>query len=291
MDDGGAYTRALVGFVKAYLKAASLVIAEPGIGRIDKFIGDGIMATFGEYVVCSGKTKDEEKANKSLVAGLLGLYTSAMLHNAFEKLRDRLFDHPAVKRFLSEFNDSINIELGVGMNYGDVWFDFFGSSGSSEGSDSNFLGGYLEYTAVGDHVNAAQRLESLASKAASAVSLIARGPGREERTPNFIAPIVLSRTVFVRVRGALQPPPKSRGRSLEEHYRSAFALKGKGSVVEAYEVFPDEINGDNLILRLTELTSRKLANSVRKTWLSDKRGFDFDEAIANDLAAKCFPAS
>jgi class 3 adenylate cyclase len=266
-----------------------MVIAQPGVGRIDKFIGDGIMATFGEHIVCSPTHEGNSEANRALVSAMLGIYSSAMLHNAFEKLRKRLFDHAAVRTFLLDFNDMLDIELGIGLNYGEVWFDFFGSTESGGERISNFLGDYLEYTAIGDHVNAAQRLEALASKSVSSVSLIARGAGRDERSPNFIAPIVLSRTVFKRVTAALQAPSKSKGRTIEEEYRSAFSLKGKGSVVEAYEVFLDEINGDYLIRKLEKLTSKKLSQNVMKTWKSAGRTFEFEDQLADRLAEKYFP--
>jgi class 3 adenylate cyclase len=107
---GEQYPELLTGFLKCYLEAAALVIAEPGIGRIDKFIGDGIMATFGEHVVAS---RDRE-----CVACLLALYSSCVLIDAFDKLRTLLQEHPAYLSFQRQYNDVIDIRLGTGINFG-----------------------------------------------------------------------------------------------------------------------------------------------------------------------------
>jgi class 3 adenylate cyclase len=282
MENGDAYSRALVGFLKAYLEAAAIAIAQPGIGRIDKFIGDGIMATFGEYVVCPD-------ADRPLLSCLLGLYAAAILQSAFEKLKARLFQHNAVRAFLSEYNDVLDIRLGVGINYGEVMFDYFGSSDLPDAPESNLIGGYTEYTAVGDHVNAAQRLEGLANKPIGAIGLLERGVGRERRSASFTAPIVMSRTVFRRSSGALARPA-SNTVPPEEEYRSSFTLKGKGSAVEAFEVHTYEINGDFIIWKMKDIDkSNRLYQSIGRTWRAEARSFEFDDAIIDQLARKYLP--
>jgi class 3 adenylate cyclase len=277
-QDGQKYPQLLIGFIKAYLEAASLIIAEPGIGRIDKFIGDGIMATFGEYVVAP---KDRDSA-----ACLLGLYSASMLLDAFAKLHALFLKHPAFTEFLRQYNDVVSLRLGVGINFGEVVFDYFGSA-AEIGSHSNLLGGYGEYTAVGDNVNAAQRLEGLASKPVAQVALLERGREREERSRVLIAPIVLSRTAFLRIPEALRPLGRDDDQSWEDSYRSSFALKGKGSVTQAYELFEDEINGDALIRRLRELVGTRLSDKVASCWKATR--FQFDEADAKRLASRYFP--
>jgi hypothetical protein len=148
------------------------------------------------------------------------------------------------------------------------------------------IGGYSEYTAVGDNVNAAQRLEGLASKPVTHVSLLERGNERGKQDPNCIAPIVMSRTAFLRSTDALQPLGEGDGR-WEERFRSSFSLKGKGSAVEAYEIFPREINGDSIITRIGDLGASKLSGKVRAFW-KDKK-FVFDDALAGELAKRHFP--
>lgn len=59
-------TSPMVGLVKAYLATASEIIAQSGIGRIDKFIGDGIMATFGEHLICKDSNGYSGEENRSV---------------------------------------------------------------------------------------------------------------------------------------------------------------------------------------------------------------------------------
>ena len=272
------YPELLIGFVKAYLRAASMIIAEPGIGRIDKFLGDGIMATFGEYVVASQEP--------DVVACLLALYSAVLLLDAFNTLHRCLLDHPAFKGFRMQYNDVVNLRLGVGLNFGEVVFDYFGSPSGAASPESNLIGGYSEYTAVGDNVNVAQRLEGLASKPITQVSLLERAKERGDLSPNFVAPIVMGRTAFLRATDALQPIDV-RDLPWEERYRSSFALRGKGSAVEAYEVFDTEINGSSLILKLQALVGKKLSEKIAASWRNGR--FGFGENVARQLAERYFP--
>jgi hypothetical protein len=281
---GARYPALLIGFIKAYLGAASNIIAEPGIGRIDKFIGDGIMATFGEYVVSRAGAND-------VVACLLGLYSAVVLHDAFGKLLARLRRHPAFTTFLRQYNDVLSLRLGIGLGFGEVVLDYFGSASLHPAPASNLIGGYTEYTAVGDNVNAAQRLEGLASKPVSHVSVLERSPERERRSPNLVAPIVMSRTAFLRTTEAVGLADLTREEryTWEERYRSSFSLKGKGSAVEAYEVFENEINGDGMLMQLNDLAGPKLRDAVRRRWKN--RRFEFEDSTADELANRYFPTS
>jgi len=272
------YPELLVGLTKAYLEAASIIIAEPGIGRIDKFLGDGIMATFGDYVVGH---------EEGTVACLLAIYASVLLENAFRKLLVAFRGHSAFQGFLREYNDVVNLRLGIGINYGQVVFDYFGSMGYPSGV-SNLIGGYSEYTAVGDNVNAAQRLEGLAAKQVTQVALLERSDYRQHKSPNLIAPIVMSRTAFIRIADHALRPLGNLDSTWDEKYRSAFALKGKGSAVEAYEVFPDEVNGDRLIRRIASLGGKTLADKISPRWSTE--GFRFDDATVTELATRYFPS-
>lgn len=278
-ESGDAYSRLLVGFLKAYLEAASVAIVEPGIGRIDKFIGDGIMSTFGEHIVCSDEQRPE-------FACLLGLYASAILQSAFDRIKIRVFEHKEMKKFMYQHNDVLDMRLGVGINYGKVMFDYFGSSAVSSTPGSNLIGGYTEYTAIGDHVNTAQRLESLANKPIGAVGLLERGPGRAAACHNFTAPIVMSRTVFKRLQYFFMRPADG---DYEAAYRSSFTLKGMGSAVEAYEVKTEEINGDRIINSFRQLRNPRLSDSIEKTWDKERSRFGFDDAIVHRLITTYLP--
>jgi hypothetical protein len=82
-------------------------------------------------------------------------------------------------------------------------------------------------------------------------------------------------------------PLGSNNATWEERYRSAFALKGTGSAVEAYEVFPDEVNGDRLIRKVSDFAGRRLADKIAPRWTND--GFQFDDATVAALARRYFP--
>ncbi|OHD11564.1 MAG: hypothetical protein A2086_09155 [Spirochaetes bacterium GWD1_27_9] len=93
-------------------------------GTLDKFIGDGIMATFGT------PDTSEEDASNAVKAGL------------------------EMKRYLKEFNtkrikDGLEpIRQGIGIHYGEVIAGNIGSKNR------------IEYTVIGDSVNVASRIES-----------------------------------------------------------------------------------------------------------------------------------
>lgn len=279
----------LIGLVKSYLAAASQVIAYDGVGGIDKFIGDGIMATFGEYLSCGASEQRAAEENQSLVACLLATCSASVLVDAFDKLQAAFFRLPAVIRFMYEFNEWFDLRAGIGINFGEVSFDYFGTSTGGNGN-KGLIGGYLEFTAVGDNVNTAQRLESIAGKPVAAVGVIDRSPGRASRSPNYMAPIILSRTAFLRVQGALRVPFRTTGGSLAEEYQSAVALRGKGGLAEVYEVSPEELDGNYVLRTLSDLKLTRLEAAVRQYWDEDAKSFRFPEARAVELIQEyCCP--
>jgi len=117
------------GVLSEYLAAMTDILFAEG-GTIDKFIGDGIMAFFGDPFPQS------DHASRALRAGL------AMQAKAVE-LKTRW-----------EAEGSIPLEIRVGVNTGEVVVGNLGSPGR------------VEYTAIGAAVNLAQRMESGAPKGA-----------------------------------------------------------------------------------------------------------------------------
>lgn len=152
----------ITSFINKYCQHMSNVIRQ--YGRLDKFMGDGIMAIFGEYT-----------DNKSEMCGKALLCSQAILEE-FRKCKDdwlkkdnqsfNLYD------FMKEFNENIDIDLGIGLNVGEVYFDYFGAKDK------------MEYSAISDHVNFAQRLESNAAQ----VTDLESGRRRE--------PILVSQSFF-----------------------------------------------------------------------------------------------
>ena len=114
----------VVQFLRDYHSRMVNVIYEYG-GTIDKFIGDGIMVTFGTPV-----SKPDDCKRALLCA--LGMRTALLQFNNDLQIQDK----------------ENWIRQGIGIHYGDV------ISGNI-GSESR-----LEYTVIGDTVNLASRIES-----------------------------------------------------------------------------------------------------------------------------------
>ena len=103
---------------------ATVVVQRYG-GTVDKFTGDGLMAVFGAPIAL------EDHAFRACLAAL-GIQSEA------ERLAVKIQDR-----------DGVDLQLRVGLNSGQVIAGEIGS-------------GPLGYTAVGEHVGMAQRMESVA---------------------------------------------------------------------------------------------------------------------------------
>jgi len=115
----------IVNLLNQYFSTVSEIIFKHG-GTLDKYIGDGLMALFGAPYV--GEL-DAVKAVRAAVE---------------------------MQRTISAFNDRLRaenlppIEIGIGINTGQAIVGYIGSETR------------LDYTAIGDTINTASRLESLA---------------------------------------------------------------------------------------------------------------------------------
>lgn len=115
----------VVGLLNRYFSAMSDIIFEYG-GTLDKYLGDGLMALFGAP---KASPEDADNAVKSAVA---------------------------MQKRLQELNRELKIEgfqevsIGIGLHTGVATIGYIGSEQRSE------------YTAIGDTVNLASRLESSA---------------------------------------------------------------------------------------------------------------------------------
>ena len=99
-----------------------IIAAHKGI--INKYMGDGVLAVFGEPI------KDDNHALNAIKCG-------SEIRNQVKILREKLISEGKPK-----------IEIGIGINTGEV---FAGNIGTEE---------RLEYTVIGDNVNLAYRIES-----------------------------------------------------------------------------------------------------------------------------------
>jgi len=139
----------VVEMLNAYLQRACGAVLDEG-GTIDKFIGDAIMAEFGAPVAHA------DHALRALRAALALQRTA----HAFAGWMESRFPGRGLHPF----------RVGVGVHTGDAVIGNIGSAAR------------MEYTAIGDTVNAAARLESATKDVhcdilASAATIEAAGPG------------------------------------------------------------------------------------------------------------------
>ena len=156
----------VVEMLNHYFSAACAVLTEQG-ACIDKFIGDAIMAEFGAPL------KNADHAHRALTAAL---HLRTVAEHFGQWMQQRFAD-----RTLPPFRIGIGIHTGMAIS---------GNIGTAQ---------RMEYTAIGDTVNIASRLESMTKTLgcvilASQDTLQAAGPG-----------FVLGRSDTITVRGRTQP--------------------------------------------------------------------------------------
>ncbi len=115
----------IVQLLNKYFTAMSEVIFEHG-GTLDKYIGDGLMAIFG-----APNTTTQDAAN--------AVKAAAAMQNRVVVLNDEL-----------RKEGFATVSVGIGLHTGEATIGYIGSNKRSE------------YTAIGDTVNLASRLESVA---------------------------------------------------------------------------------------------------------------------------------
>ncbi len=114
----------IMGALREYFSRMVPIVLEHG-GTVDKFIGDGMMALFGAPSHVDNPCLAALRAAQAMVAAM-----------------------PELNKLLAE-RLGADLRIGVGINFGDA---IFGLSGAPS---------KLEFTAIGDAVNTAARLEPL----------------------------------------------------------------------------------------------------------------------------------
>jgi hypothetical protein len=127
------------------LDRAAAVVCRYG-GTLDKFTGDGIMAVFGAPIAL------EDHALRACRAAL-------DIHSAIADLADEVSEQ-----------DGVDLQLRIGLNSGQVIAGEVGSACAG-------------YTAIGEQVGLAQRMESVAPPGWGDAQRIHRPPGRDRRQP------------------------------------------------------------------------------------------------------------
>ena len=171
----GLEAEELVGQLNEYFTEMVRAIQSRG-GMVDKFIGDGIMALFGAPL------QDLDAPRHSVEAAL------AMVE-ALDRVNQKLAE-----------NGGEPIRIGIGIHTGDA---VVGNMGSPE---------KMDYTAIGDVVNTASRIESL--------------------TRRLDTDILISRETF-----------EAAGEGIQATHRGSEEVKGKAKPVEVYEVLQGRKSG------------------------------------------------
>src|SRR5215831_14243136 len=162
-------------------------------GMLDKYIGDGLMAIFGAPIVGSADADNALYVANDMIRAL----------GAFNQRRAQRGSEP--------------IEIGIGLATGEV---LAGSVGASK---------RLEYTAIGNNVNLAARLESATKYYGTPVLLAAT------TVDELKSSAVLRRLDLIQAKGISQPTWVYE--SLGHHTRTTFPKLA--SVIKAYEAGVD----------------------------------------------------
>jgi class 3 adenylate cyclase len=177
-------------------------------GTVDKFTGDGIMAVFGAPAAL------EDHAIRACLAAL-GVQEEAK--RLAVEVRER---------------DGVNLQLRVGLNSGQVIAGEIGS-------------GALGYTAVGEHVGMAQRMESVAPPGGVMLSA---------STARLVeGAATLGEPELVQIKGAEEPVPARRLLGMSDGHRAAWraesALVGRRWEMSAVEGLLDRaIDGQGAVV-------------------------------------------
>lgn len=246
------YAAMVIALLKSFLEYTSRVISVPNIGRIHKFMGDGVMATFGEYLTL-------EPNKKAVTACVLGLLTSTLLVDGFNDLWHVVQDHTLTKEYLGTYNEDLELRLGVGLNYGQVSMESFGIV--TERFDTSFMRrGFYEFTAVGDHVNFAQRLCSAANKPLSVCDIVYRSNHLDNS--GLTSPIIISKTVAYWIQTASGLKRRANIDDPLSSYRSVFSAKGKGHPMPGFEVNPNDIDTNHLLSAISGIHENRFHSAM-----------------------------
>ncbi len=201
----------LVEWLNQYFARMTNVVFEK-TGTLDKFIGDALMAFWG------APNPQKDHAALSISAALQMRSTLAEL----------------LKDWSKKYQGAIKIDIGIGINSGEV---IVGNIGSDQ---------RLEYTVIGDNVNLASRTEGLTKQYGVGILVTART--RELAGDQFLYRIVDCVQVKGKTKGVflyeplgerklLSPETQRQLQSMGEAFEAAWRSYEKGDFQQAFEKF------------------------------------------------------
>jgi class 3 adenylate cyclase len=216
-------------------------------GTVDKFTGDGIMAVFGAPVAL------EDHAARACLAAL-----------CVQEEVNRLAADVQVR-------DCVDLQLRVGLNSGQVIAGEIGS-------------GTLGYTAIGEQVGMAQRMESVAAPGAVMLS------ASTARLVDGAA--ALGEPAMVRIKGAEKPVAAHRLLGMEGRHRdvgrAASNLVGRRWEMSAVEgLFGRAVDGHGAVVGVVGLPGIGKSRLVREvSAVADRRGVEVFTAFCESHASQ-----
>jgi adenylate cyclase len=223
----------LRGIMSELFERASVVVRRYG-GTVDKFTGDGIMAVFGAPVAL------EDHAFRACLAAL-----------------DIQRDTGSLAAEV-EYSDGVALQLRIGLNSGQVIAGEIGS-------------GSLGYTAIGEQVGMAQRMESVAPSGGVMLS---------ESTARLVETnAVVGEPEMVHIKGAVEPVPARLLRGVATHRRidrTMSTFVGRNWEMSALAGILDQsINGKGRVIGVVGPPGIGKSRIVRETAaLANRRGVE-----------------
>jgi class 3 adenylate cyclase len=160
------------GFLKEYYELAARAIWDHN-GLLDKFIGDGIMALFGVF---------DQMESGQKAGAIDAVRTAKALHNEFDALVQKWMPKWQI-RAIEAIEE---VRLGCGIHTGRALVGNLGTDFRDQ------------FTAVGPHVNFAQRLESMAARKHGGDILISEATRvhvQDSMTISFLGKTIKVRTI------------------------------------------------------------------------------------------------
>jgi class 3 adenylate cyclase len=206
--------------VRAFCKKADEIIRnynEEAV--IEKFLGDGFMATF--RVPLDVDEESLQDCRKKICRRTICF--TLRLQEEFKKMKVE-WEENWIKEFMTLHNELISLSLGIGIDFGHAYSGYFG------------LGSWGRFDIIGDTVNMAQRLESVAGKL------------NEKIFPLTESEIIISQRMFYLVKETLKDG---------DYIPRILDLKGKGYKYPVYSLTKGNYENIRNIFNASECKKKK----------------------------------